>query len=899
MLDKELNMDLTFQNRRNKHLIGVKVPQFSFNRLQGADINLGVDMVSTGEVACFGKNKYEAYIKGLVSTGFRLPHKSVLLSVGSYRFKKEFEDSVKVLQDLGYELYGTYGTADYYKENGINIIELDKDSINEYISSRMIDIVVIISSMNKSKIANLTDGYQIRRKAIESSVPVITDIKSAKLFVNALNYYIRIGSNLGISTDVDCFTSYKTVRLPGLIDVHVHVREPGAEYKEDWESCTKAAIAGGITTIFAMPNTDPAIIDNKSFNKVCKIAESKACCDYGIFVGASTANGNNIYNLSREACGLKMYLNNTYGPLLLDNTLDWNTHIERWPKDKVICVHAEAQTLAAVLHLANLHKQKIHVCHVARKEEIELIKHSKEAGMNVTCEVAPHHLFLTGDSLAKEICEVRPKLVRQEDQDALWENMDIIDCFATDHAPHTLEDKVKHGVPGFSGLETALPLLLTAVRLGRLSLQDIIDKYHTNPSRIFGIEVDNVNETYVEVDLDREWTIPEKMKYSKSGWTPFTGFKVNGMIKRVVIRNKTVYIDGQMLAKKGYGQMKVPLTNYGQKLEDTINETADIIIENIEVNDSDNDNEKKINNIKLDNIVSVKQFNKEMLRVIFEKASKMRKLVKEQGTSDILKNKVMASVFYEPSTRTRCSFTVAMERLGGKVVEVGCDESSIKKGESFEDFMRTMECYSDLVVVRSSIQGCMERAVNSIRKPIINAGDGVGEHPTQALLDAYTIREERGTLNGLTVTMIGDLKHGRTVHSLAKLLSMYNVRFRYVSPDELKMPKDVMKYVEGNGCEQTEHRDLHDVLETTDILYVTRIQKERFENEDEYNIVKGSYVITPHTLANAKDNLVIMHPLPRVDEISTEIDADPRVAYFRQMEYGMYVRMAILTLMLE
>ena len=310
-------------------------------------------------------------------------------------------------------------------------------------------------------------------------------------------------------------------------------------------------------------------------------------------------------------------------------------------------------------------------------------------------------------------------------------------------------------------------------------------------------------------------------------------------------------------------------------------------------------NKEKVTSIKLDNILSVNQFDREMLRVIFEKASEMRRLVKEQGTCDILKNKVMASVFYEPSTRTRCSFTVAMERLGGKVVEVGCDESSVKKGESFEDFMRTMECYSDLIVVRSGVKGSMERASNVIRKPIINAGDGVGEHPTQALLDAYTIREERGTLNGLTVTMIGDLKHGRTVHSLAKLLSMYNVRFKYVSPDNLRMPGDVFDRVFKNGCEQIECTNLQAVIETTDILYVTRIQKERFENDDEYNIVKGSYVVYPHTLARAKDNLVIMHPLPRVDEISTEIDADPRVAYFRQMEYGMYVRMALLALMLK
>jgi aspartate carbamoyltransferase len=239
-----------------------------------------------------------------------------------------------------------------------------------------------------------------------------------------------------------------------------------------------------------------------------------------------------------------------------------------------------------------------------------------------------------------------------------------------------------------------------------------------------------------------------------------------------------------------------------------------------------------------------------------------------------------------------------MKRLGGEVIEINSNESSVKKGETIEDFCRCIECYTDILVLRSPEIASVEKVSNILKIPLINAGDGIGSHPTQALLDVYTIREEIGTVNNLTITIVGDLKNGRTVHSLAKLLSVYNVRLRYVSPKSLRIPKDVFNYVAKKGVEQTEHGSLDKVLETTDILYVTRIQRERFESLEEYNKVKGSYVITPTTLIKAKPNVRILHPLPRVDEISTDLDSDPRAAYFRQMENGLYIRMAILSTIL-
>ncbi|MGB9673060.1 MAG: aspartate carbamoyltransferase [Anaerolineales bacterium] len=298
-------------------------------------------------------------------------------------------------------------------------------------------------------------------------------------------------------------------------------------------------------------------------------------------------------------------------------------------------------------------------------------------------------------------------------------------------------------------------------------------------------------------------------------------------------------------------------------------------------------------------ILSVKQFNRSDLEYIFGVAHEMREMVERIGTFDLLKGKILANLFYEPSTRTSSSFTSAMERLGGSVIPINeVRYSSVAKGESLPDTVRTLECYADVIVLRHPEIGASALAAQYARKPIINAGDGVGEHPTQALLDLFTIVSELNHVDGLTVTMLGDLKYGRTVHSLARLLSLYDVRINYVSPEILKMPAEIIAELAEKGIVQKEYTSLESVLPYTDVLYVTRVQKERFENQDEYESVKGAYVITPEIMREAKDRMIVMHPLPRVGEISMDFDSDPRAAYFRQMEYGLYVRMALLAMVL-
>jgi aspartate carbamoyltransferase len=298
-------------------------------------------------------------------------------------------------------------------------------------------------------------------------------------------------------------------------------------------------------------------------------------------------------------------------------------------------------------------------------------------------------------------------------------------------------------------------------------------------------------------------------------------------------------------------------------------------------------------------ILTVKQFDRSALETIFEVAHEMREMVERVGSFDLLKGKILANLFYEPSTRTSSSFTSAMERLGGSVIPINeVHYSSVSKGESLPDTIRTLECYTDVIVLRHPEMGASAIAAKYARKPIINAGDGVGEHPTQALLDLFTILSELRRVDGLTVTMLGDLKYGRTVHSLARLLSLFDVRINYVSPELLRMPPEIIQELGMKGVVQQETCLLDEVLPESDVLYVTRVQRERFSDLDTCESMKEAFVITPETMRAAKDEMIVMHPLPRVGEIGMEVDEDPRAAYFRQMEYGLYVRMALLAMVL-
>ncbi|CAL8100609.1 unnamed protein product [Orchesella dallaii] len=1004
--------------------VGVKVPQFSFSRLAGADVMLGVEMASTGEVACFGDNRYEAYLKAMISTGFKIPEHSILFSVGAYKHKSELLQCARTLQKMDYKLYGSMGTADFYMEHGVKIepIEWTFENIGEeghegqlidlsdYLARRQLDLVINLPmrSGGARRVSSfLTHGYRTRRLAVDYSVPLLTDVKCAKLLVEALCKLGRYAPP--VKPHIDCISSRNTIRIPGLIDVHVHMREPGQTHKEDFSTGTASALAGGFTMVCAMPNTQPAVIDRATLNVVKELAKKGSRCDYALFVGGTEKNSEEIPELARQVAGLKLYLNDTFTTLKMNDITKWTKHFVHWPSNVPLCVHAESSTCAAAILVATIHNRPVHICHVSLREEIELIKAAKLKGYPITCEVAPHHLFFTKEDLewlGNRKGQVRPMLATEDDQKALWENLKYIDAFASDHAPHTIEEKcMEKACPGYPGLETMLPLFLNAVNEGKLTLEDVINRLYHNPKKIFNLP-DQPN-TYVEIDMDKEWTVDEQKLFSKCKWTPFHGRKLKGAVSRVFLRGEVAYVDGKVLVQPGYGHdlreynlrmaqnpalaAKDVHVNFTYPMEGRMtpsarnatkeltiscgnfNETTDSFPDQPEMlgspiprpssrsylprrsmspvpagitggmnlehlmtqsvgplaqlssslpsgivgtsnapitvalpltspafstsSQSDPDTLKKLAG---SDVINASMFTKHELHALFNLAQTFRNAVlKDRALDNILKGKILASIFYEVSTRTSCSFSAAFQRLGGSVIHMDETSSSVKKGESLEDSIMVMSGYSDAIVLRHPKPGAVAKAAEKSRKPVINAGDGTGEHPTQALLDIFTIREEIGTVNGLVVTMVGDLKHGRTVHSLARLLTLYKVKLQYVSPPGLEMPPTVWDFVKSKRVPQTICGSLQEALPETDVLYVTRIQRERFSSDEAYIKAKGQSIVTPQIMTFAKKRMIVMHPLPRVDEISVEFDSDPRAAYFRQAESGMYVRMALLAAVLD
>ncbi len=295
-------------------------------------------------------------------------------------------------------------------------------------------------------------------------------------------------------------------------------------------------------------------------------------------------------------------------------------------------------------------------------------------------------------------------------------------------------------------------------------------------------------------------------------------------------------------------------------------------------------------------IISLKDFSRQEIDYVLEMAAVMEPMAK--AGSDLLQGQILATLFFEPSTRTRLSFESAMHRLGGSAIGfAGPDISSVKKGENLADTMRVVESYADVIVVRHPLEGAARLAAEFASVPVINAGSGAEEHPTQALLDLYTIIKEKETIDDLNVVLMGDLRYGRTVHSLAYALSLYNVKLFFVSPEMLRMRREVLETIKEN-IKVVEKSNLDEVITDADVLYVTRIQKERFPDAAEYTKMKGSYRIDVELLEKAKKDMIVLHPLPRVDEIAPEVDATGHARYFQQVWNGVVTRMALLALIL-
>lgn len=539
--------------------VGVKVPQFSFSRLSGADPILGVEMASTGEVACFGRDKYEAYIKALLSTGFRLPKKNILLSIGSYKDKVEMLPSIEKLHKLAYNIFATAGTASFLHEHSIPVKYLEilsseqenqksEYSLRQHLAKNLIDLYINLPSQNRfRRPANyVSHGYMTRRMAVDYQTPLVTNVKNAKILIEAISRHYDLEI-----LNIDFQTDQNQILL----------------------SPRPANQAQGINGF-----------------------------------------GGSLNNLSAEV------------------------------------------------------------------EELRPLHHS----------ISP--------------------------------------------MPLTLVDLLSH--------------------------------------------------------------------------SPF----------------------------------------------------------------------------KQRHILSVSQFNRQDLHILFNVTQEMRLGVQRQGVLDILKGRLLCTMFFEPSTRTSASFDAAMQRLGGRTVVIDTSQSSTQKGETLQDTIRTLACYGDAIVLRHPEESSAAVAAKFSPVPIINGGNGSMEHPTQAFLDLYTIREELGTVTGLTITFTGDLRYGRTVHSLVKLLQHYDVQIQLVSPAVLSLPATVRRQLISTGQLGAESEELTpELVANSDVLYCTRIQKERFDDLAEYERLKNSLIVNSALLQHAKANMIVMHPLPRNQEVSEDVDFDQRAAYFRQV----------------
>jgi len=348
-----------------------------------------------------------------------------------------------------------------------------------------------------------------------------------------------------------------TIKLPGLIDVHTHLRVPGGEHKEDFATGTAAALAGGVTMVLGMPNTSPPLTTPETLRQALALAARDARCDVGLYAGASQEDIDQLPALAPLAAGLKIYLNDTFGKLRVEELTTLRACFQHSPAAKIIAMHAEKQSVAVGIGLAATYGRAVHFCHISRREEIELIADAKMRGLPVTCEVTPHHLFLTQSDYHRlgPLADMRPVLGSEDDVRALWEHLpETVDCIATDHAPHTLAEKRGAAPPpGVAGLETSLLLLLTAVAEGRLTLDRLVELMHGGPRRIFGLP--EQPDTWVEVDETASNVIRNEGMFSKCGWTPFDGRAVVGRIERVVLRGQMVVADGKVLAQPGSGRV--------------------------------------------------------------------------------------------------------------------------------------------------------------------------------------------------------------------------------------------------------------------------------------------------------------------------------------------------------
>lgn len=728
--------------------------------------------------------------------------------------------------------------------------------------------------------------------AVDFAVPLITNVKVAKLLIEALVRRLPLDVS-----PIDFKTSHKTYTLPGLINLSAFLPGLGVKSSPDFIDATKASLSGGFSTAIVLPfGKDFVVTEQTTFDQVRASFSRVAYCNYALSITATSLNAS---SLDDEIQGDAKAL---FVPADYADMASLAVHFTAWPSNKLIVTNAKGTALAPILLFAGLHNRNVHVTDVQSKDDLLLISLSKAKGLNVTCDVAVYTLFFTRE----EFRNVRT-LPTTDDQKALWANLDAVDAFSTGNVPYALAQALNKEFNLYSGAEDSLPLLLTAVSEGRLTLKDVQARLHDNPVRIFGLP--DQAHTHVEVVIGRKLRTTPARKLK--GWSPAESRIFDGAIHRVLVHGQTAFLDGtftispsgrdvssaiiihQRPERRASISMPIYKPDATNALASPIRPTEQLQSLGLNVSGPQTTLHGPQNApsglshllphpaFHRKHILTVKQFTHRDVHELFSIAHEMQLQVERNGTLEILKGKVLCTLFYEPSTRTSSSFDAAMKRCGGEVVAVNVDTSSVLKGETLPDTIRTLGCYADAIVIRHPDVGSSQLAAKFSAVPVLNAGDGIGEHPTQvrlsdmlshlfltllqALLDVYTIRSELGTVNGRTITLLGDLKNGRTVHSLVTLLCMYSVRLNFVSPASLAMPTSVVSAARRAGIQVRECESLEEVLGETDVLYVTRVQKERFVSEAEWLSVKDAYRVDHSLLARAKEDMIVMHPLPRVN----------------------------------
>ena len=734
-----------------KDYVGIKVPQFSFTRLSGADPVLGVEMASTGEVACFGRDKYEAYMKALISTGFRLPKKNILLSIGSFKEKTELLPSIKKLHQLGYKLFATAGTADFIQEHGIPVQYLEvlsgddqksEYSLTQHLANNLIDLYINLPSANRFRrpASYMSRGYQTRRMAVDYHTPLVTNVKNAKLLIEAISRHY----SLNISS-IDAQSSHRTVVLPGLVSIAAFVPGLAIDGSRDFDQVTKESVASGFTMIRVLPmGVENSLTDAVALSTALENS-SIAHSDFNFSVAATSSNSEQLGALTGKVGSLFIPFNHLSGNI--NKVAAVTSHFDVWPDHKPIMTDAKTTDLASILLLASLHNRNVHVTSVTTKDDIKLIALAKEKGLKVTCDVAVYSLFLSQKDYPD--CTALPT---EEDKAALWANLASIDCFSVGSLPYQLSHATGQKPSPSVGIADALPLLFTAVSEGRLTLQDIIVRLHDNSKAIFDLH--DQPDSSVEVEIGRAFTAQER-----DNWSPLVGRQLKAVVKRVTFQGKTVSLDGRLtsdgtLGKDWSASFPAQISSPPPQAQNELPSIRSLLSPRLGASTRSQAQADagltpsleppnlqlhpefssptvspalaallaKDSKFKRRHILSVNEFERRDLHHLFTVASEIRLGVERWGIVDVLKGRLLCTMFFEPSTRTSASFDAAMQRLGGRTVAIAAAHSSLKKGETLQDTIRTLACYGDAVVLRHPEESSMATAAKFSPVPVINGG---------------------------------------------------------------------------------------------------------------------------------------------------------------------------------